>query len=246
MTLMTVLKSLFTRLFDNRVERSVASGFRRRRAALFKKLVLGPLRHPTIVDIGGTSMFWRSALSDSERAGVEIVCVNLEVEEDPRPDVEVVRGDACNLAEIPDGHFDVAFSNSVIEHVGDWNRQCAMAAEVRRVARSYWVQTPNRYFPLEPHFLFPAFQFLPRWAKRMVARHWPFGWMKAGAPETMSECDRIRLLSASEMRRLFPDAELIRERVGFMTKSLVCFRRAQTEHFHACSILPVNSVGSPL
>src|SRR5207237_4103979 len=115
----------------------------------------------------------------------------------------------------------IAFSNSVIEHVGDWSAQSAMAKEIQRVSKAYWVQTPNRYFPLEPHFLFPGFQFLPRAVRRWLAGWWPFGWLRPGLPETLEECDRIRLLSAQEMRKLFPDGELVREGLFGLTKSLV-------------------------
>ena len=59
-----------------------------------------------------------------------------------------------------DGEFDVAFSNSVIEHVPP-ELQAKFASEVGRVADRYFVQTPNRYFPIEPHYQLPLFQFLP-------------------------------------------------------------------------------------
>ncbi len=62
-----------------------------------------------------------------------------------------------------DREFDIAFSNSVIEHVPP-ELQAAFAAEVSRVADRYFVQTPNRYFPIEPHYQLPLFQFLPRQA----------------------------------------------------------------------------------
>ena len=91
----------------------------------------------------GISWFAQDALG-------EIVFVSL-------PDV----GDAVDMPGISDGAFDVVFSNSVIEHVETYENQRRMAAEIRRVGRRYFVQTPNRHFPLEPHFLVPGFQLLP-------------------------------------------------------------------------------------
>lgn len=75
--------------------------------------------------------------------------------------ISSVSGDATDLREYEDKSFNLVFSNSVIEHVGDFTAQRKMAKEMMRVGKHCYLQTPNRYFPLEPHFLFPCFQFLP-------------------------------------------------------------------------------------
>jgi SAM-dependent methyltransferase len=106
--------------------------------------------------------------------------------------------------------FDIAWSNSVIEHL-DPSDRARFAAEVRRVAGRYFVETPNRWFPVEPHLLLPLFHFLPRAVRR---RLWRFG----VSDDPFSD---IRLLGAAELRRLFPDAVIIRERFGPLTKSLI-------------------------
>jgi hypothetical protein len=54
-----------------------------------------------------------------------------------------------------DQEYDIAFSNSVIEHVGDWERQAAFASEIRRVGKNLWIQTPAKECPIEPHYLAP-------------------------------------------------------------------------------------------
>jgi hypothetical protein len=129
------------------------------------------------------------------------------------------------MREFGDQEFDVVFSNSVIEHVGTFADQQAMASEVRRVGRRYFVQTPNKYFPIEPHFLVPGFQFLPvRLRAGWLARR-RIGWYpKAASYEAaLAEVTQIRLLSLSEFQRLFPEGQLFRERFFGLTKSFVIY-----------------------
>jgi Methyltransferase domain len=128
-----------------------------------------------------------------------------------------------------DASFDVVFSNSLIEHLGTEERQRAFASEVRRLSKDgYFVQTPNRWFPIEPHYLAPLVQFVPQRIRPTVIR-WmtPFGWLTRPSREGCRRiCSEIRLLSAHEMRRLFPDAEIVRERFFGFTKSLIAVRPA--------------------
>lgn len=146
--------------------------------------------------------------------------VALDVERWPsdpdRPNIRFVQGDGCDLP-FDRGSFDVAFSNSVIEHVpaGEQER---FAAEIRRVALRYFVQTPNKWFPIEPHYQLPFFQFLPVRARQFLTDHLQLGWQAKGSTE------EITLLSARDMRRLFPDAEIRRERLLGLTKSLMAVR----------------------
>ena len=130
--------------------------------------------------------------------------------------VTTMLGDATEMP-FADGEFAVAFSNSVIEHVPA-ELQAAFAAEVRRVSERYFIQTPNRWFPIEPHYQFPFFQFLPERARRFLNRHFTLGFQPKGYWEP------IELLTARDMQRLFPDATIHRERVLGLTKSLMAVR----------------------
>ena len=134
-----------------------------------------------------------------------------------QPNVEVRHGDGTKL-DYEDGAFAAVFSNSVIEHVPQ-DLQAAFAAEISRVGQRYFVQTPNRNFPIEPHYQFPFFQFLPLRLQRALNRRFTLGWQKKG------EWEEITLLSARQLKRLFPDAEIHRERVFGLTKSLMAVRR---------------------
>lgn len=118
------------------------------------------------------------------------------------------------------GQFGLAFSNSVIEHVGGWEDQRRFAAEIRRVGRSYWVQTPNRWFPVEPHLIGVFIHFLPFRIQRKLVRWFTvWGWVNKPSQQQIDDFIRdTRLLTEREMRALFPDAQIYYERVLFLFK----------------------------
>jgi hypothetical protein len=97
--------------------------------------------------------------------------------------------------------------------------------EVSRVGERYWIQTPNRYFPLEPHALLPLYQFLWQRSQASLARRFQPGWYKGLSPEEAAdEAGVVRLLTVRELRSLFPGCILWRERMLGLTKSLVAYK----------------------
>jgi hypothetical protein len=176
-----------------------------------------------VVDLGGTVDFW---LRSAERPA-ELVVVNLdEPKEAPPRGMAVVVADACAPPPEVDGaEFDLVFSNSVLEHVGGHARRVAFAEVVRRLAPSHWIQTPNRYFPLEPHWLFPGFQFLPVGARASIAQRWPLAHTKArDRDDALSATMSTELIGRTELRAYFPDSQILAEKAGPLTKSLVAVR----------------------
>jgi hypothetical protein len=131
-----------------------------------------------VVDLGGVERHWTHAPVRPK----EVVLVNLPRESNASS-MEVVVGDACEPpAELYDRRFDLVYSNSVIEHVGGHARQAAFAKAVRALGDHHWVQTPYRYFPIEPHWLFPGFQFLPVRARVLITPIWPLGTVERRIP----------------------------------------------------------------
>ena len=209
---------------DNRRDDSLANRLRRKRMRVFWDLVD---RLPTpvrVLDVGGTVDFWRQ-MGLGERDGIEVLVLNVSAQDAAGPQLRSVTGDARDLSAFEDDSFDVVFSNSVIEHLETRHNQELMASEVRRVGRRYFVQTPNRYFLLEPHFLFPGFQFLPVGGRVALVRRFPLGHHDAirDPVAARSAVTEIRLLASRELRELFPGAELFRERILGMTKSLIAY-----------------------
>jgi 2-polyprenyl-3-methyl-5-hydroxy-6-metoxy-1,4-benzoquinol methylase len=189
--------------------------WRTQRYELFERLCnLRP--EDRILDVGAG---WGAALERFNSVN-PIVALDLNpVQSDwlAAPNVSVVQGDATNLP-FGDAEFDIAFSNSVIEHVPQ-DLQPAFASEIRRVSKRYFVQTPNRYFPIEPHYQLPLFQFLPERTRRALNRRFTLGWQAKG------HWEQIDLLSSADLRRLFPDAEIHRERILGLGKSLIAVKR---------------------
>src|SRR5919202_5424479 len=145
---------ILKRIADNRTDDSLATRLRRRRFTLFRHLISSLDRPFSILDVGGRPLFWEKMRFAEER-GVRIVLLNIEEPEFARPTFTCVVGDARDMGEFGDKEFDVVFTKSVLEHVGGYDEQHRMAEEVRRVGKRYFLQTPNRFFPIEPHFLFP-------------------------------------------------------------------------------------------
>lgn len=193
---------------------------RPRRMRRFARTV--ELNDETILDVGGASPYWKHLQSRSR-----VILLNRRIAAmEPEPRFALVEGDGCALP-FADQSVPVVFSNSVIEHVGDDAAQTAFAAELRRVGRKLWVQTPAWIFPVEPHFIGLFVHWLPiGWRKRMVRWATVWGWVsRASQAEADNLVDEIRLLSFADMRRLFPDCEILIERFLFWPKAYIAVRR---------------------
>ena len=191
----TARRGLATRLAG-----PLAARARRRRYETFSRVLrLSPGDRVLDVGCGAGGLL---ALGASQEV------VGLDLRPQPSYPAELVVGDARAMP-FADGEFDVAYCNSLIEHVDPVDRPL-VAAEIRRVARRWFVQTPNLWFPIEPHVLLPGYQLLPERVQRRLA---PLG--------AAGDYERIRLLDRGELQRLFPDAAILRERVGPLTKSLM-------------------------
>ena len=197
------------------LHRPLARFFRGRRLRrLARTFEIGPFT--TVLDLGGDEYYWAWL-----PARPRITVVNLSARDLRRVRLPWVRADGRRLP-FKDGAFDIVFCNSVLEHLADERSRESMAEEIARVGRSYCVQTPNRWFPLEAHTLTPGFQFLPkRWQARLARNFTVWGWLqRPGRAEARGFVESIHLLSARDLARLFPAATIERERFLGLTKSL--------------------------
>jgi SAM-dependent methyltransferase len=180
----------------------LAARARERRHARLLALT-GITERSRIVDLGCGPLGLRAFAPELDITGVD---------RQARPDYPgpFVQADVTQRLPFADGAFDLAFSNSVIEHVAD---RAAFAAEVMRVARGWWVQTPASSFPVEPHALLPFAHWLPPAMRR---RYWSLG--------VAGDYEEIALLRRSELRRLLPGGHVLAERVGPLAKSWISCR----------------------
>jgi len=188
-----------------RIAEPLAQRARSRRHRQFLALT-GVTAATRIVDVGCGTLGLRGLAPDLDVTGVDLV---------PRPTYPgpFVQADATRRLPFADGAFDLAYSSSVVEHLHPAAR-AAYAAELRRVARGWWVQTPAFSFPVEPHALLPFAHWLPVSIRR---RYWRLG--AAGGWED------IALLRRRELAALLPGSQVVAERFGPLAKSWIAVRR---------------------
>ena len=209
------------KLFTHSYQQKKALSFRQKRFILFLNK-LNDLKVPIkILDIGGTQKFWNE-MSFIPEEGVEIVLLNLQEEKETALGFSSIIGSATDLSEFSDNSFDIIFSNSVIEHLYNFENQVKMANEVMRVGKFFFVQCPNKFFLIEPHFNLPFFQFYPFWLKFIIMKH---SKLVRGRKHNMEEIHRahneIQLLSYSDLSKLFPGSSIYKEKIFGFTKSFI-------------------------
>ncbi len=225
---MTLLGAVAERLRHTLVEAPGSAGarMRARRWELVEQF-FPDLADMSVLDLGGTVEWWRRAPLRPK----DVTVLNLfEPGDSDDPTLIPVTGDACRATDVlraagAPTSYDVVFSNSLLEHVGGHAQRSALASEVRSIAPRHWVQTPYRYFPLEPHWLFPGLQFVPMAARARLAARWPLAHSRPDSAEAaMSEVQWTELVGVAELRSYFPASHVHHERVAGMTKSLIAVR----------------------
>lgn len=171
-----------------------------------------------VLDLGGFLPYWDTA----PFRPAHVTLVNLEPAEVSEPWADSRVADACDLpADLRSG-YDLAFSNSVLEHVGGHVRRQQVAASIRSAAPHHWVQTPYRYFPIEPHFVFPGQQFLPVNMQARIAAGWRPSHIRAeGAADAVEAALSIELVGVTELQHYFPTSTILKERFAGLTKSII-------------------------
>jgi Methyltransferase domain len=207
---------------DTNSETSASTRWRERRWRDFA-LRFPDLGEMSVLDLGGTVESWRHCPTRP----ASLTLLNMS-EQEATADEEIIVGDACDLpSDLQGRHFDLVYSNSVIEHVGGHDRRVRFAEAVHGLGDRHWIQTPNRYFPIEPHVLCPGFQFLPLAIAARALVRWPIGNLAGMVPThevALRWVQETELLGLTQMTFYFPGSAIDRERFGPLTKSLIAHR----------------------
>ncbi len=218
---MSIGEKVRARVADGSRPNSLGFGARARRAAKLIEAFPG-LADMTVLDLGGEPPFWQSFAVRP----AAVTVLNLMSFDSAEPWLTTAVGDACDPpAEIASRRYDLVISNSVIEHVGGHSARERFAEVVHRLSDRPWIQTPYRYFPVEPHWVFPGMQFLPLRVRAELTMRWPLSPGRAdNLPEAIANAASVELLSLTEMRSYFPASRLWYERFGGLIKSVVAIK----------------------
>ena len=174
-----------------------------------------------VLDVGGTASWWQ----DDFPKKIDITIINID---DRQRDTVVSSGfkfmqaDGRNLP-FSDKEFFLTFSNSVIEHVGDFSDQEKFASESVRCSQKLYLQTPNKWFPIEPHLIAPFVHWFPfKISLRLIRYFSIWGIVNKPSQKRIDEfLSSIRLLSRKELKKIFPTANILEEKFLGLTKSFI-------------------------
>ena len=210
----------FNSIFDiSENKGSLGNKFREKRFSFFLKKFNKMQKPVSVLDVGGKINFWVNR-GMAGNTNFEITLINIEKEKSLYSNIKTKMCDATDLSPFNDKSFDIVHSNSVIEHLYNFENQKKMASEIVRVGRKYIVQTPNKYFFIEPHYLLPFFDIIPEKLKYLILTKTKLSrlkkWDKKFASQYIKE---IRLMSLREMKELFPNSKIYFEKFIGMNKS---------------------------
>lgn len=225
---------MYRRFINYADKNSLNFKLRQARIRLFRELIERLPRPVRILDVGGSVFYWEHfffSLPGIVRTDYRITITNVSSQQlsntaDTDNYYRYVVADARDMPQFGERSFDVVHSNSVIEHVGDFEDQMKMAREIERIGIHHFVQTPNFWFPIEPHFRSFGWQWLPRRIQIMLVQRRKYGsFPVAKTPKEAAEIvDSAQLRTYAEVRRLFPKSAIIRERFLGFTKSFMALR----------------------
>jgi Methyltransferase domain len=228
-TLWSVHESVLETVLDRWDQDMRVNGnrFRKARSKLFvepAKSIMPPNSPLKILDVGGRAEYWEAMRPAFGGLPLEITIANID-DGEPMAGYTKIRGDGRSVSGLQHNSFDIIHSNSVVEHVGEYSDQATMATEICRVAPNYYVQTPNRGCPIEPHFRMPFFHRLRETTRVDTFALEKIGFRRAETLEkAMALVEEIHLLTDRHMAHLFPDGRIERERVGPFVKPPIAIR----------------------
>jgi ubiquinone/menaquinone biosynthesis C-methylase UbiE len=223
--LLSEIKKYLLKNANPAADGSVSSEQRKKRFEFFMEYCSELKKPLKILDIGGSDYYWKN-FDFVDNENYSILILNSEFQQTGGfRNISFVKGDAKNLGHINDNEYDLVFSNSMIEHLCTFEEQKKLGEEIRRIGKKYFIQTPNYYFPLEPHFLFPFFQFLSVDMKTKLISNYNLGWFEKQEDSFKAKelAESIRLLTEKELKEIFKGCKIYKEKFYLLNKSLTAY-----------------------
>jgi ubiquinone/menaquinone biosynthesis C-methylase UbiE len=191
-----------------------------------------------VLDVGGTSKIWELLRKHYDLKPKRLIILNSNpvhlsansaYTSTDSNNYETVVGNGCDLP-FSDNSFDLVFSNSVIEHVGEVEDKAKFAKECDRVGKKIYIQTPNRWFPIEPHILAVFIHWLPRAIYRKLyflsviyfyQTYLMLTKGDSGHINALNSLDGADLLSYQQLKKIFSKHKIVTEKVLGFTKSFI-------------------------
>lgn len=227
---MNLTQSLARKVCNYQSPESIGSRFRNKRSAMIKQMIeeiYGKHGRVLIVDVGGSEQYWRflsQPYMDANKIWITIVNLNKGDVFDKKH-FNYCQGNGIKMPMFPDNFFHLAHSNSVIEHLQPYE-QIMFAHEINRIADSYYVQTPNFWFPVEPHFMCPIFHWLHVNLRTTILTLTSLGQYERQDKflDALEIVYKINLLDKRRMGWIFPGAKIVHEKMIGLTKSLIAVK----------------------
>lgn len=206
-------------------ERSISGKLREKRLKFFYDFCSNLGKPVKILDLGGSDYHWKNSEFINNK-DFHITVVNIENQNtNELRNFSFIKRDVSDLSFFEDKEYDVVYSNSLIEHIENFSKQKKLAEEIVRIGKHFFVQTPNYYFPVEPHFLFPFFQFFPDRMKIMFIMRYDLGWYKKEKDKVKAAglAASIHLLKEQELKEIFPEGKIYYEKYLSFKKSFIIY-----------------------
>ena len=216
---------------------------REQRLKLFTEFMRGATGCIRLIDLGGTVRFWENwGLGKQPLFDVTLVN-NHDLDKDHAndpitlPNIRRLSADVLTLTAADFAEYDVIFSNSLIEHLPGRELQRKLARAIVESGRPYFLQTPNKRSPLDPHFPRPYVPFFATYPRALQARLLSWSALGSGSVAPNYEAALVRLknyypLTASDVRQLFPQARIVLERPLGVPMSIIAMSQARGPAVH--------------
>jgi len=211
---------------------------REQRLKLFTEFMKGATGQTRLIDLGGTVKFWEN-WGLAKQPLLEVTLVNNHDldkchSDDPitLPNIRRLRADVLTLSAADFAQYDVIFSNSLIEHLPGRDLQRQLARTIVESGRPYFLQTPNKRSPVDPHFPRPYVPFFAAYPRALQARLLSWSALGSGsaAPSYQAALKRLQNyypLTARDVRELFPQARVVVERPLGVPMSVIAMSAAR-------------------